>query len=82
MHGLPDVVSDPITDAARALNVPNVEQVFYKAAESAGFTNPRDVAAYRYNQWKHDGYEALPPYIRDFCLRSCNGSSRNGCQSR
>lgn len=79
MHGLPDVVSDSITDAARALNVQNVEQVFYKAAEDAHFTNAHDVAAHRYNQWKRNGFNSLPPYIKDFCLRVCNGSTRTGC---
>ncbi len=70
---LPDVVSDPITDAARRLNVPNVEQVFFKAAVDAGLTNPHDVAAHRYNQWKRSGYDCLPTYLKDYVLRACVG---------
>lgn len=70
---IPDVVSDTITDTAIRLGVSQVEQVFYKAAIDAGFTNPQDIATHRYLQWKRVGYDALPPYIKDFCLRTCSG---------
>jgi len=69
---VPDVVDDPITDTARALSVSNIEQVFFKAAEDSGFTDPQTVATHRYNQWKQSGYQSLPPYIKDFCARTLN----------
>lgn len=73
LQTIPDVVQDSVTDAARRLGVKFVEQVFYKAAEDAGFSNPQDVARCRHNQWVKQGYQALPPYVKDFCLRVCSG---------
>lgn len=73
LEAVPDVVEDTVTDAAKRLGVRFIEQVFYKAAEEAGFTNPQDIARCRFNQWARHGYASLPPYLKDFCLRACSG---------
>ena len=70
---LPDVVDDVIVNTARRIGVQYCEQVFFRAAVDAGFTNPHDVARHRHGQWLKQGYQALPPYVKDFCLRACNG---------
>lgn len=72
LPGVAMYATDPITDATKALGLPNTEMLFYKAAEDAGFTDPHNVAAHRYNQWWNDGYKALPRYIKDFCARTLN----------
>lgn len=70
---LPDLVRDSVTDAATRLGVRFVEEFFYRAALDAGFTNPQDVARHRHRQWLYNGYDALPPYIKDYALRVCDG---------
>lgn len=76
-QALCDVLQDAITDTAKRLGV-DVTQVFLRAAESAGFTNPELIAAHRRMQWVRSGFHVLPLYIKEFCLRTCNGEIEKG----
>lgn len=73
---LPDVVSDNITDTAHRRGYIFVEQVFYEAAKDNGYTGldlkDRSVALHRL--WQREGYDPLPSWVKDYCLRSCEQS--------
>lgn len=71
---VPDVVQDNITDAAKRLGFQFTEQVFYRAALEAGFTNTAEDKARQLDvHWKRSGYSTLPPWVKDFVLRACAG---------
>lgn len=72
---IPDVIRDNITDASLRMGIKFAEQFFYRAALDAGFSNSQDVARHRHRQWLMEGYDKLPPYIKDYALRVCNGEN-------
>ena len=72
---LPDVVHDSVTDVAQRKSYQFVERVFYEAARSARLPNANDVALALYRVWIRDGYEALPGFVKEFCLNVLNGEA-------
>ena len=76
MKGIPDVVSDSVTDAAKRLELP-MTRFFLVAASHArrgqGFSNNPQVAERWQGIWMRCGVASLPPACKDFVLEVLNG---------
>lgn len=79
MTGIPDVISDNVTDACKRLGC-SLSKLFLKAAENCrngkGFSNNGEVAEHMYQLWVKGGYEALPHAFKEFVLECNEGQHR------